>query len=123
MLMLTASSLSLRVNIPINFLHNYIFWVSRTKICWEIWWTGKGTVTLVFPDKRQSFNVECGHIMVIPAGATAYMVNRDDKEKLILAKLIIPVATPGNFEVIAISPLSLYFCLLFMHYTKNWSFF
>lgn len=58
---------------------------------------GRGTVSLVYTDRRESFNIERGHVMVIPAGVTAYMINRDKHEKLILAKLINPVANPGKF--------------------------
>ncbi|GAB2282352.1 hypothetical protein Dimus_016897 [Dionaea muscipula] len=59
---------------------------------------GKGKVTLVHRDRRNSFHVELGHIMRIPAGVTAYMINTDDHEKLTLVKLLIPIATPGHFE-------------------------
>ncbi|GMH02406.1 hypothetical protein Nepgr_004245 [Nepenthes gracilis] len=59
---------------------------------------GRGTVTLVSPEGRESFNVERGHIMRIPTGETVYMINRDNDEKLILVKLIRPVSTPGHFE-------------------------
>ncbi|KAL9227525.1 hypothetical protein vseg_003205 [Gypsophila vaccaria] len=59
---------------------------------------GRGTVSLVFTDRRESFNIDQGHVMVIPAGVTAYLINRDDNEKLILAKLVIPVSNPGKFQ-------------------------
>ncbi|KAK9756205.1 hypothetical protein RND81_01G080700 [Saponaria officinalis] len=59
---------------------------------------GRGTVSLVFTDRRESFNIEQGHVMVIPAGVTAYLINSDDKDKLVLAKLISPVSNPGKFQ-------------------------
>ncbi|XP_057519656.1 vicilin Cor a 11.0101-like [Amaranthus tricolor] len=60
---------------------------------------GEGTVSLVYTDRRESFNVERGHVMVIPAGVTAYLVNRGNNEKLVIVKLLNPVSNPtGKFE-------------------------
>ncbi|KAL2935819.1 Vicilin-like antimicrobial peptides 2-1 [Bienertia sinuspersici] len=59
---------------------------------------GKGTVSLVYSDRRESFNIEQGHVMVIPAGVTAYLINRGNNDKLVIVKLINPVSTPGSFE-------------------------
>ncbi|XP_074283936.1 vicilin Cor a 11.0101-like [Silene latifolia] len=58
---------------------------------------GRGTVSLVFTDRRESFSIEQGHVMVIPAGVTAYLINEDNDEKLVLAKLVNPVSNPGKF--------------------------
>ena len=58
-------------------------------------------MSLVYSDRRDSFNIECGHVMVIPAGVTAYLINRGNNEKLVIVKLINPVSNPGNFEVIS----------------------
>ena len=64
--------------------------------------SGEGTVSLVYTDRRESFNVERGHVMVIPAGVTAYLVNRGNNEKLVIVKLLNPVSNPtGKFEVIS----------------------
>ncbi|KAL2556793.1 cupin family protein [Forsythia ovata] len=59
---------------------------------------GKGTVSLVSEEKRESFNIQEGDILRISAGTTTYMINRDNHQKLVIAKLIRPVATPGYFE-------------------------
>ncbi|KAK2997987.1 hypothetical protein RJ639_026653, partial [Escallonia herrerae] len=50
------------------------------------------------PDGRESFNLRRGDIFRVPSGATAYLVNSDNNEKLKIAKLIRPVSTPGHFE-------------------------
>ncbi|KMT10201.1 hypothetical protein BVRB_5g119620 [Beta vulgaris subsp. vulgaris] len=59
---------------------------------------GEGTVSLVYTDRRDSFNIKRGHVMVIPAGVTAYLINRGNNDKLVLVKLINPVSNPGKFE-------------------------
>ncbi|KAL6527659.1 hypothetical protein OROMI_029470 [Orobanche minor] len=59
---------------------------------------GKGTVSLLSQDRRESFNIKQGDIFRIKAGTTTYLINSDNKEKLVLAKLLQPVNTPGNFE-------------------------
>ncbi|KAK2973725.1 hypothetical protein RJ640_019725 [Escallonia rubra] len=59
---------------------------------------GKGTISLVSPDGRESFNLRRGDIFRVPSGATAYLVNSDNNEKLKIAKLIRPISTPGHFE-------------------------
>ncbi|KAH9607914.1 hypothetical protein KSS87_000744 [Heliosperma pusillum] len=75
-------------SIPLHWDADTIFFVAQ----------GRGTLTLVFKDRRESFNIKQGHVMVVPAGVTAYLVNRGNNEKLVLAKLINPVSNPGNFE-------------------------
>ncbi|XP_075492093.1 vicilin Cor a 11.0101-like [Primulina tabacum] len=59
---------------------------------------GKGTVSLVTKDRRESFNIKEGDILRIKAGTTAYLINSDQNERLVLANLMQPVSTPGNFE-------------------------
>lgn len=54
---------------------------------------------MVREERRESFNIREGDIFRIRAGTTAYLVNKDNNERLVLAKLIQPVNTPGNFEV------------------------
>ncbi|KAH9622207.1 hypothetical protein KSS87_003968 [Heliosperma pusillum] len=58
---------------------------------------GKGTISLVFEKKRESFNIEKGHLMVIPAGVTFYIINRDDTHKLVLSMFVSSIANPGDF--------------------------
>ncbi|XP_059660480.1 vicilin Cor a 11.0101 [Cornus florida] len=60
---------------------------------------GRGTISLVRQDKRDSFNLRCGDVLRIPAGTTIYMINRDNNQKLVLIKLLKPVSVPGEFEV------------------------
>lgn len=60
---------------------------------------------MVREERRESFNIREGDIFRIRAGTTAYLVNKDNNERLILAKIIQPVNTPGNFEVRNISSL------------------
>ncbi|WOG87369.1 hypothetical protein DCAR_0206593 [Daucus carota subsp. sativus] len=59
---------------------------------------GKGSISLVRPEKRESINIKCGDILHIPSGTTVYLINRDDNEKLIIIKLLHPVSTPGVVE-------------------------
>ncbi|KAL3531319.1 hypothetical protein ACH5RR_010641 [Cinchona calisaya] len=60
--------------------------------------TGKGAVRLVREDKRESFNIRRGDIVRVPSGTTTYLVNSDNNNKLVIAKLLQPVFTPGRFE-------------------------
>ncbi|KAF5727051.1 hypothetical protein HS088_TW22G00738 [Tripterygium wilfordii] len=66
---------------------------------------GRATVSMIQEDKREgqikreSHNVECGDIIRIPAGTPAYITNTDNNEKLTIVKLLMPVNTPGHFEV------------------------
>lgn len=54
---------------------------------------------MVREEKRESFNVEHGDIIRIPAGTPVYMINRDENEKLFIVKILQPVSAPGHFEV------------------------
>ncbi|KAF6146339.1 hypothetical protein GIB67_020433 [Kingdonia uniflora] len=60
---------------------------------------GRGILTLVVKQNRESYNLERGDVIRIPAGTLAYLINRDNNEKLQIAKLINPVSTPDQFEV------------------------
>lgn len=60
---------------------------------------GQGTITQIRENKRESSNVRPGDIIRIQAGTPVYMINRDDNEKLFVAKLLQPVSTPGQYEV------------------------
>ncbi|XP_009786980.1 vicilin Cor a 11.0101-like [Nicotiana tabacum] len=59
---------------------------------------GRGTLNLVRRGKRNSFNIRAGDVIRVHAGTTAYLINRDNNEKLVIAKLLNPVSTPGQFE-------------------------
>lgn len=65
-----------------------------------IYVAGKGTVSMVRSEKRESINIRCGDILRIPSGTTVYLINRDNNEKLVIIKLLQPVFTPGFVEVI-----------------------
>lgn len=56
-------------------------------------------MSMVREERRESFNIREGDIFRIRAGTTAYLVNKGNSERLVLAKLLVPVNTPGNFEV------------------------
>ncbi|PON55226.1 Bicupin, oxalate decarboxylase/oxidase [Parasponia andersonii] len=73
---------------PVHFDADTVFFVA----------SGKPTVTLLREDKKDTFNLEFGDILNIPAGTPVYMVNRDEREKLFIIKLINPVSLPGHFE-------------------------
>ncbi|WOH01709.1 hypothetical protein DCAR_0521094 [Daucus carota subsp. sativus] len=59
---------------------------------------GRGRISLLRPGGRQSVNLRVGDIIRVPAGTTTYLINSDNNEKLIIAKLIQPISTPGEFE-------------------------
>ncbi|XP_019433022.1 PREDICTED: conglutin beta 4 [Lupinus angustifolius] len=58
---------------------------------------GSATITIVNPDKRQSYNLENGDALRLPAGTTSYILNPDDNQNLRVVKLAIPINNPGNF--------------------------
>ncbi|XWS31546.1 hypothetical protein CRYUN_Cryun23aG0085500 [Craigia yunnanensis] len=60
---------------------------------------GRGTITLIHEDERESFNIERGDIIRVRAGTPIYLINRDDNEKLYIVKLLQPVNLPGHYEV------------------------
>ncbi|KAH9607913.1 hypothetical protein KSS87_000743 [Heliosperma pusillum] len=59
---------------------------------------GRGTITLVFEERIESFNIEKGHLMTVPAGITFYMINSDDHEKLFLHGFVKLIANSGHFS-------------------------
>ena len=52
------------------------------------------------PNNRNSFNLERGDTIKLPAGSIAYLANRDDNQDLRVLDLAIPVNRPGQFQVI-----------------------
>jgi uncharacterized protein YjlB len=58
---------------------------------------GKALLTLVNPNNRESYNLEEGQVLRIPAGVTVYGANTDDNQNLKIVKLAIPVNLPGRF--------------------------
>ncbi|KAI6702937.1 hypothetical protein NL676_012073 [Syzygium grande] len=59
---------------------------------------GRDTITLVRVNKRHSINVEEGDIVRVEAGTPVYMINRDQNQKLVIARLLQPVNLPVHFE-------------------------
>ncbi|GER55372.1 vicilin [Striga asiatica] len=59
---------------------------------------GRGIVSLLRQDRRESFNIKQGDIFRINSGTTTYLINSDKNQKLVLAKLLQPVNTPGQFQ-------------------------
>ncbi|KAH9682557.1 Vicilin-like seed storage protein [Citrus sinensis] len=59
---------------------------------------GKGVITLVSHERRESFNMEHGDVISVPAGTTYYLSNQDNVDRLHVAKLLQPVNTPGQFR-------------------------
>ncbi|KAL6978552.1 hypothetical protein U1Q18_020220 [Sarracenia purpurea var. burkii] len=59
---------------------------------------GRGAISLIQNDKRESFNLRRGDVLRIRAGTTVHIINKDNNEKLVIVKLLQPVNTPGHFE-------------------------
>ncbi|XP_004496704.1 vicilin-like [Cicer arietinum] len=60
--------------------------------------SGKAILTVLNPNDRNSFNLERGDTIKLPAGTTAYLANHDDEEDLRVVELAIPVNRPGKFQ-------------------------
>ncbi|XP_021897031.1 vicilin-like antimicrobial peptides 2-3 [Carica papaya] len=59
---------------------------------------GRGTVSLVCQEGRESLQVERGHVIRVPAGVLVYLSNPDNNQVLQIARLIEPVLIPGLFK-------------------------
>uniref|UniRef100_A0A803MT26 Cupin type-1 domain-containing protein n=1 Tax=Chenopodium quinoa TaxID=63459 RepID=A0A803MT26_CHEQI len=59
---------------------------------------GKATVTFLKQKNRETFNLEHGDVLMIPAGTTAYLTSTHKAEKLQIAELLRPVNTPGRYQ-------------------------
>ncbi|KDP21423.1 hypothetical protein JCGZ_21894 [Jatropha curcas] len=64
---------------------------------------GRGTISMIIEEKRQSFNVQRGDVLRIRAGTPLYLINRDEKEKLYVVSVMVPVNIPGEFEIFSAS--------------------
>ncbi|KAK6929927.1 Cupin 1 [Dillenia turbinata] len=80
--------------IPHHFDVETIFFVSQ----------GRGTVTLVKQNLRESYKVEKGDVMMVDAGTTVYTISHDKNEKLQMVKLVQSRNAPGDCEVKILSP-------------------
>ncbi|KAJ3698819.1 hypothetical protein LUZ61_002524 [Rhynchospora tenuis] len=65
-------------------------------ICYVV--KGRGTVTVLKKEEKQSHSIRQGDIMKVDSGSVVYVINSDSRDKLIIAKLVNPVSTPGKFE-------------------------
>ncbi|MFS8014572.1 putative rmlC-like cupin domain superfamily, rmlC-like jelly roll protein [Helianthus anomalus] len=63
---------------------------------------GQGTITLIEGDSRQSHNVKRGDLFHVPAGITAYLINTDNNERLVLAKILHSVSVPGDLQLFSV---------------------
>ncbi|XP_061376206.1 provicilin-like [Gastrolobium bilobum] len=61
--------------------------------------SGQALVTVLNPDDRDSYKLERGDALRIPAGTTSYLANRGDNQNLRIVKLAIPVNRPGKLQV------------------------
>ncbi|XVF72380.1 hypothetical protein PTKIN_Ptkin12aG0117100 [Pterospermum kingtungense] len=60
---------------------------------------GRGRITLIHENKRESFNIERGDIIRVRIGTTIYLINRDENEKLFIVKFFQSVNLPGEYKV------------------------
>lgn len=81
--------------------------------------TGRGTVTVLKKEEKESHDIRQGDIMKVDAGSVVYVINSDSREKLIIAKLVNPVSTPGKFEVTQIKQLLLDAWITYLHKTTD----
>ncbi|CAI8596314.1 unnamed protein product [Vicia faba] len=58
--------------------------------------SGKAILTVLLSNDRNSFSLERGDTIKLPAGTIGYLVNRDDEEDLRVLDLVIPVNRPGE---------------------------
>ncbi|KAL5078173.1 hypothetical protein RYX36_017157 [Vicia faba] len=65
--------------------------------------SGKAILTVLKPNDRNSFNLERGDTIKLPAGTLAYLVDRDDNEDLRILDLVIPVNRPGQLQSFLLS--------------------
>ncbi|CAI8604652.1 unnamed protein product [Vicia faba] len=65
--------------------------------------SGKAILTVLSPNDRNSYDLERGDTIKIPAGTTSYLVNQDDEQDLRVVDLAIPVNRAGKFEAFDLS--------------------
>ncbi|KAJ8458936.1 hypothetical protein OPV22_031862 [Ensete ventricosum] len=59
---------------------------------------GRGTITLVHEENRETHDIKKGDIIWIPAGVIVSAINKARNEKLRVAMLLRPISTPGHVE-------------------------
>ena len=60
---------------------------------------GSATITLLRKENKDSYNLRKGDILRVEAGTTLYIINRDNKEQLFIARLMETISVPGQFQV------------------------
>lgn len=50
-------------------------------------------------ENKESYNLRKGDILRVEAGTTHYIINRDNKEQLFIAKLLETISVPGEVQV------------------------
>ncbi|XP_076949530.1 vicilin Cor a 11.0101-like [Bidens hawaiensis] len=59
---------------------------------------GQGILDLIEGNSRKSHNIKQGDLFLVPAGINAYLINTDDNERLVLAKILHSVSVPGELQ-------------------------
>ncbi|PNX83496.1 vicilin-like protein antimicrobial peptides 2-1-like protein, partial [Trifolium pratense] len=65
--------------------------------------SGRAILTVLNPNNRNSFNLERGDTIKVPAGTIAYLANQDDNKDLRVLDLAIPVNRPSQLETFLLS--------------------
>ncbi|KAL5541526.1 hypothetical protein UlMin_009236 [Ulmus minor] len=59
---------------------------------------GRGTISILRQNNKESHNIERGDVLRIRAGSTIYLINQDNNEQLQIVKLLNPVNVPDQFQ-------------------------
>ncbi|XP_027367623.1 beta-conglycinin, beta chain-like [Abrus precatorius] len=59
---------------------------------------GSALITLLSPDERESYKLQRGDALRIPAGTPFYLLNPDDNQNLKVVKLAVPANQPGKVQ-------------------------
>ncbi|RWR85368.1 Cupin 1 [Cinnamomum micranthum f. kanehirae] len=59
---------------------------------------GRATITLMRKENKESYNLRKGDILRVEAGTTHYIINRHNKEQLLIAKLLETMSVPGQVQ-------------------------
>ncbi|KAI4345666.1 hypothetical protein L6164_012766 [Bauhinia variegata] len=60
--------------------------------------SGKLLFTLMYANHRESYRLERDDVLILPAGALAYVANLDDNQNFQVMHLVIPINIPGEFS-------------------------
>ncbi|KAK4357123.1 hypothetical protein RND71_022733 [Anisodus tanguticus] len=59
---------------------------------------GQGIISIAEQDEKNSFNLQQGDVIKVPAGSTVYLLNRDNNERFFVYVLAKSVNAPGQFQ-------------------------